>query len=1444
MRRKNITIIGITIALIGIVLAQAAVAAGQSYVDKRRMITVGVLDMSYQKWQTGLFVPFPVPPAAPYVFFIMGQREDMKPQGWTFVNPLAGGTDAYKNTAAYWIVPLAQTTIENLAKFDVLYMSAKQPDVVFPMSERDKLRRFVDGGGCLWVDNGGGMSFSTETAEAFFLPGVNFTVGGGTNPTLLTRLHPLVTSPFWLAPNEVTSLGNAGATVEPGFKKDFSEPPSPTILSPITLVDTGGLNGLMPTIAAIEYGSGRVVFTSGFVGGRIQGPVSGWTAQPALTSQNSNLLMADPAAMRFAYNVVGWATASTTLRKNYRRAGVSLDGMGAPLVNKWEMPATAVGGGKTEISPAVWKNVIFYSAGSTLYAVDAAPEQDLDMDGSPDDGQPDGPNPAYDIVWKANIGVNISSPTVASMLDPEDGTLVPRDFVLVTGADDMVYVYEALPQAADGRMSGAPVGRPDLWPIPAGAESGGALLPPVVQNGWIYAVGGDGKIYGHSPVLAASGAPSASWSCPLIVTTVPTVQADIKYGPTFGFIKNKTTGAVVQMLSVIARPPTPPGPSVVAGDTVYTLPVFVSSDLLRPVTDMTTNPVIFRPTFGSQISGSVLPISDYPEPEIWAVDTSGNPVSITSFDYTTTPGKVSVTGNLGPNVKVYMTYAVDYSKVNIPPVMNYSPPSYAIPPTMAVTPGAPQLIPEATGTPALGPNDSFYTGIRWDGATGTGKSSVYSMWYDGRTGILKWNYFLHGGWEVREAKGDDQLWGIYVHMPDGEVKPVQKLEVVGTPAVMNDRVFVTARTSDPGTAGVSKGYLLCFKSDPNFVIRVHRSMKEDATGRHLTIKLWQPDLLYGTGYSAQPLLTAAPVPRDMIDYDSGAITITDFARIRQQAIVGSVTVPAGTITPSLPVWVYIDNSPVPPEELDLSSWDNLLWSFAIPAHGAVPCSGVSSSPIVLGDYVYFTCDDGYIYAVSVDASPKDKVLDSTDTDNWDTWVPMREQIKIGASGTSANVSLAGAGGVLAVPGAQGLYGFANKTTLVTDNHRVLEIGDDGKVYWACDSVFEPKPAYGVKVVAPETAYGIQSQSLNKPFVAQKFSPSDYLVVESGNDRIIRIDRGGQILWSLKKFDDSYKNLLRSGEPKTLKSPVDARTWGEFDKDADGNWFYVSHCIVVDSGNFRILDIVDRFNANDKWQILEPVNPDDDGRPIHELNWVSDTSYREKRLSFSSVQVVGGFQIWASVANFGLIGDASPQTVGGGHLGGAIVRMTYRENVAPYQWNYLDGVIDAQLTSLLRGATPVALSGPTFFEVRDPTSPRLLICDSSAVYLTDGPNGQIDWEFTAADYGSITRKIMTKDATTAYSLKIPFNPQRAQVLPGGDRVLIVNSYAGRVQDPAHPEMLKFVGEVFEIDRASTQIYWYSPDIHEITDAGGAVTAIVQKMKNAPNLDQPTSVQRLF
>ena len=85
-----------------------------------------------------------------YTFYAMDRRTDLKPLGLSFRNPFApAGTT--RNQAAYWLVDVRRLNDNQLARYKILLISRTSWDEM-TAEIREKLRRFVDGGGTLWVD--------------------------------------------------------------------------------------------------------------------------------------------------------------------------------------------------------------------------------------------------------------------------------------------------------------------------------------------------------------------------------------------------------------------------------------------------------------------------------------------------------------------------------------------------------------------------------------------------------------------------------------------------------------------------------------------------------------------------------------------------------------------------------------------------------------------------------------------------------------------------------------------------------------------------------------------------------------------------------------------------------------------------------------------------------------------------------------------------------------------------------------------------------------------------------------------------------------------------------------------------------------------------------------------------------------------------------------------
>ncbi|MGB9620334.1 MAG: DUF4159 domain-containing protein, partial [Armatimonadota bacterium] len=429
------------------------------------------------------------------LFYLLESRTDLKPPGWSFDNPLAPGGPAAgitKDNPNYWKVDLRSAS--DLSRMHVLYLPG-YGSVELSSQDREKLRQFVDGGGVLWIDNvgtGGHLDFGPDPGT-FFIPSFKFQGITGTDFPV-SRHHPLLTLPYWLNDWEIANLGaNPGTAVclpgyDPGRVGGWggtNQPTSFDVLYPVV----GNTNGQgRPSIAANAYGSGRIVATANYVG---------------------RGCYFNPANLKFAYNVIAWSASWTHMRKDPRRTGASIDTVGGTkLLEVWSLPVPAAAGGTDDAvgnAPVIYKNVVFYTVGDTVYALDLVPQEDLDHDGNPDDGFPgtgNMPNRGQDIVWYfQSPGNKLSAPSIVSAQDPGDPAK-SIEAVLVASSSGEVHMLPAFPVDVQLRFV-------QTMPISPLVTVSGAPnpnpAPPLYVNGWIYSTGGDGRLYAYNPSLKAWG---------------------------------------------------------------------------------------------------------------------------------------------------------------------------------------------------------------------------------------------------------------------------------------------------------------------------------------------------------------------------------------------------------------------------------------------------------------------------------------------------------------------------------------------------------------------------------------------------------------------------------------------------------------------------------------------------------------------------------------------------------------------------------------------------------------------------------------------------------------------------------------------------------------------------------------------------------------------------
>ena len=483
----------------------------------------------------------------PYVFYIADQRKDVKPQGWDFSNPVAPktvttevynrwlardvnnpyriGEAVQKNMAAYWEVSLSKTPLSELVQFDALMLSTHSR-LKFSLADREKLRKLVDAGGMLWLDDCGGMR--VDPTGPFFLEGLQFqgsrpdTTGvaaGSGLPFVFQPEHPILNSPYALNIRQIALLGEytdyrnrSLATLNPTGGASFQAPPNPAVL---TNVVGNRAMGNLPYISVGSYGSGTLVATCGDTGCAINDYVGGNNAGYGGNSgsylSNPKLERAHSEDLLFLYNLVQLGSSNTNFRRNIRRVGASGEDLRTPMTSVFNFthPATPADAKVVSTSAPLVAHGRVYVAGLepgggavTVRCYNAKPSYRHGDEGLPDLslGRP------YDEIWRTSIpnpsGTQPSSPVLATVLT--GGLPLYEDCIFVTLGDGTVVKLLALPRDATGAalpnniFAANPVellGAPAQYDgIKDTAGNPGPAPAPIVYENRVYSVQPDGVV--------------------------------------------------------------------------------------------------------------------------------------------------------------------------------------------------------------------------------------------------------------------------------------------------------------------------------------------------------------------------------------------------------------------------------------------------------------------------------------------------------------------------------------------------------------------------------------------------------------------------------------------------------------------------------------------------------------------------------------------------------------------------------------------------------------------------------------------------------------------------------------------------------------------------------------------------------------------------------------
>ena len=204
------------------------------------------------------------------------------------------------------------------------------------------------------------------------------------------------------------------------------------------------------------------------------------------------------------------------------------------------------------------------------------------------------------------------------------------------------------------------------------------------------------------------------------------------------------------------------------------------------------------------------------------------------------------------------------------------------------------------------------------------------------------------------------------------------------------------------------------------------------------------------------------------------------------------------------------------------------------------------------------------------------------------------------------------------------YGYVSALkpwrVLIADSNRIVET-TGSRPSWICTGT-----------MSPQSAQSFVGEDLRRPFnrpaKAMHLPSGNVLVVDTGNHRVVEIDRAGRIVWPLDIHGYEYYTSQRNNNLK-LSRPADAHRYEDYEGidftgngDPDG-YFPVLRTVIADTGNARVINITTRFMYQD------PATGDwvRDGRQHHTVETVTPSYVRirpergPERVRYTSAQPI-------------------------------------------------------------------------------------------------------------------------------------------------------------------------------------------------------------------------------
>ncbi|MBI3910167.1 MAG: hypothetical protein HY320_04455 [Armatimonadetes bacterium] len=1205
-------------------------------------------------------------PVNPYVFYVLNERTDLKPDDLTIVNPAAPATVTWAqkarwdrivsgtgeapltvgqplrpNMAAYWEVPLTAENYERLAQMHVIYMPIRAPGspVLLNEEQRRLLTRLVDGGVLLWIDWAGagnppsGAIGGTDHANGLFFPGDFLAAGGASLPTP-TGPHAVLTAQYRLTSADVQQVGSSPV---PG-QRAIDLAPADMGGGPNSFQLTSVLSTGAPYLAAGRYGSGFIVMSAGNVGRAISflNPPAIHDRKPALSS-NVDLTPAEEEDLKFGYNLMAWRDEFSHQQKGPRHQATSGQAIHG-LMERWsERTPESLRGW---VSPLVVDGLVYavnwtegpVGAGTQFWvnAYEVEPTDDYNGDGAMDDGGPD----LLDLTFSQSYDKIARWPDAGAMNRPAViGGLAYGEF----GGAGWLFVSG---QSASGGtnlwMLNTPsplVTFPELSSLPEnrGEASAGMPVwsPPTYSSSpspGVYVAAGDvANEQGRIVAYAVSGAGlTEAWHYPAVAAANTLGRC---YGaPAVVQIQDRRTGAVDQVM-LFTSLHNPQGPGGMGGIVISTR----------------GEPMVYPPGTSAD-RRTFVPVrrTERWDPQRWwEVRIINKQTGYTLQRYTLLTPSGVVLNDSGQPGRLRLPAPQDLDDVAI--VADYTVDAARDPASAGLTPTffrqRRYFVPAFQGPGAVAGQQS---GVAGGVAVGKDETIYYGTGRGYMAAVQIESGVPRVRWKAR-VRGDLLGGGDPGHSQDinpGSASFLSDFHFVSAPAA-SDKVIVFAGREAGGGA-----VLFAFEADATISFKLpDLPLSQNNVG---SLQLFFDD----TGAGLQRI----PPQQYTVNPDTGIVTFTDMRGFTLD-LNQARRVPGDN---RLMVPIQVRFQAEPQQEVDVPV--PLVFFYRDPR----PSGGFSSSPVVSGDRIYAMREDGVLLQFPVDPRKEDAAFPGTTVPDfnlalWRNGALVRGR-QIGDPSVGGCLASPAIGpGVTAVVTPQGVTGFSSPSVLVADRNRILEAAADAGVFASTDGVIKyqvPESELPIPTdpqFTPYTSVITRRTYLDRPATVRRLNrsssltslffstaptllgetsehselaDSSVLAADTGNDRVVEFNGRGRVIWELTSFQDPWK-LLPAGEPLRLSRPMDAHRWVDAEVDPlGGPPLLVFHTLVADAGNARVLEIVDKIRfRRGRFDFASfvsdlPGQVDYAGQPVrwyHVLVWSSQTNALGLRLNYRTAQ---------------------------------------------------------------------------------------------------------------------------------------------------------------------------------------------------------------------------------